>query len=302
MKVIFVFVDGIGFGKEDRSNPFYNCNLSFFNEVTGGKGFTNSFNEIKSDKLVHLKIDATLGVSGLPQSGTGQTALFTGVNAANIVGRHFGPYPHSKLKPYLSEHSLFHKSISNGFSPHFINAYPDIFFERAENKQRWTCTTLMTKKAGLELNRVSDVQQEKAITAEITQNVWRNKLKLNVPEVTPESAASRLVNATREYDLILYEYYLTDKAGHSKNFEVAKTALFKLDRFLYYIFKNKPDDTVLVLSSDHGNLENIEIKTHTFNSVPWIVSGPGARITNDVKSIMDAKNAILKLLGNNTSI
>ena len=301
MKVIFVFVDGIGFGEENESNPFYDFNLSFFNEITDGRGLTKKFNEIKSDHLVHLKIDATMGVSGLPQSGTGQTALFTGVNAAYIVGRHFGPYPHSKLKPHLSENSLFKDSISRGFKPHFINAYPDLFFEKAEKKQRWTCTTLMTKKAGLELNTVSDVQQKRAITAEITQNVWREKLKVNVPEVTPESAAGRLVKATRNYDLILYEYYLTDKAGHSKDPEAAKSVLIKLDRFLYHIFKNKPDDTVMILSSDHGNLENISIKTHTLNPVPWIVSGPGAKIADDVTSIMDVKSAILKLLENKSS-
>jgi len=38
MGVIFVFVDGIGFGKNDKQNPFTNKNLSFFNKISNGSG------------------------------------------------------------------------------------------------------------------------------------------------------------------------------------------------------------------------------------------------------------------------
>jgi len=48
-------------------------------------------------------------VEGLPQSGTGQATLFTGVNCAERVGRHFGPYPHSTTHEILRDHNLFRR-------------------------------------------------------------------------------------------------------------------------------------------------------------------------------------------------
>jgi len=296
MSVIFVFVDGIGFGENHSKNPFKNNELTFFNAISEGYGLTVDFDQILSTDLTHIKLDANLDVDGLPQSGTGQTSLFTGINASKIVGRHFGPFPHSKIRPFLKNESLFHKVISKGYTSHFMNAYPDIFFKKSEKMNRWSCTTLMVKSAGLRLNRLNDVVEERALTAEITQETWRNVLNLTVPEISPELAAQRMLNASNEYDLVLYEYFLTDKAGHSKNDQFAREVLTKLDRFLFFIYKNKKQDTHLVISSDHGNLENMEIKTHTRNPVPLIVSGPHADKFITAKSITDVTEGILEVL------
>ncbi|MGF1669354.1 MAG: alkaline phosphatase family protein [Balneolaceae bacterium] len=296
MPVIFVFVDGIGFGKRDQSNPFLNKNLRFFNEITNGAGLTDEFQNIKTPDLCHISIDANLDVDGLPQSGTGQTSLFTGFNAQKFLGRHFGPFPHSKLRPILESDSIFHKVISFGFSAHFLNAYPDIYFEKSKRKNRWSCTTLMAKSAGLRLNRESDILEGNAITAEITQERWREMLDTNIPEISQETAAERVLLASEKYDFVLYEYYLTDKAGHSKNSEQAANVLVNLDRFLLHIYRNKNKNTHLVISSDHGNLENLTIKTHTRNPVPFFVSGPDSDIISEAESITDVANGLLQLL------
>ncbi len=54
-----------------------------------------------------------LGVEGLPQSGTGQTSIFCGVNASKIVGKHFGPYPYSTLIPIIKEKNIFKHYLNN---------------------------------------------------------------------------------------------------------------------------------------------------------------------------------------------
>jgi 2,3-bisphosphoglycerate-independent phosphoglycerate mutase len=296
MSVIFIFIDGIGYGEDKKKNPFTNQKLSFFKGISNGSGLTNKFREIRTQDLTHIKIDANLDVEGLPQSGTGQTSLFTGINASKIVGRHFGPYPHSKIRPHLENGSIFHKVLSKGYKPYFMNAYPDIFFKKSEKRNRWSCTTLMVKSAGLRLNRLDDLIEERALTAGITQETWREMLDLNVPEITSENAADRILKVAEEYDFVLYEYYLTDKAGHKKSKTYAVEVLEKLDRFLFHLNEEKKEDQVLVISSDHGNLENLDIKTHTRNPVPLIISGAHRDCNTTAESITDVSSTILKIL------
>ncbi|MFU8861604.1 MAG: hypothetical protein ACNA8K_14395, partial [Cyclonatronaceae bacterium] len=174
MALIFLFIDGIGLGKPGNGNPFESNTLPGFSKLTAGQKMTASSDRINEPGHQYKPIDARMKVDGLPQSGTGQAALFSGENASVILGRHFGPYPHSAIRYLLQEQSLFIKAREKNMTPHFINAYPDIFFERASARNRWSCTTLMTRSAGLALNRVENVLQGDAVTAEIMQDVWRS--------------------------------------------------------------------------------------------------------------------------------
>lgn len=295
MSVVFIFIDGIGIGKNEPTNPLASNSLKSFSGFTGKNGFHRECENRIHDNRLYKSIDANLGTVGLPQSGTGQVSLFTGENASKKIGKHFGPYPHSKIKPLLQKKSLFHKVIDLGLQPHFLNAYPDLFFERSEKQNRWSCTTLMAKSAGVRLNRLQDVLEGTAITAGITQFAWRDILGLDVPEIDPEEASIRLIKAAGKYDLVLYEYYLTDKAGHEQSREMADKVLEVLDRFLFAIIKDlHPKDTLLV-TSDHGNLEDLSLKTHTRNPVPLFVKGEIKAFTN-VESILDVTPAILNIL------
>lgn len=296
MAVCFLFIDGIGVGERNSSNPLSNRELQSFSYFTKNKGVDNLCEERWDDYNLFKKIDATLEVDGLPQSGTGQTTLFTGENASKLIGKHFGPYPHSGIKPLLKERSLFHKAIKLKKKPHFINAYPDIFFKKSSKRDRWSCTTLMTKSAGLRLNRVEDVIAGSAVTAEITQSVWRSRLNLDVPEISPEIASERVIRSLKDHDLVLYEYYLTDKAGHEQNNEMANLVLTILDRFIFEILQGLSSDDTLVITSDHGNLEDMSVKTHTRNPVPLFVKG-ATKPFQTVQSIQDVTPAILEVMG-----
>lgn len=295
MSVLFVFIDGVGVGQASDENPLFSDKLRSFSTFTKSKGLSNLCKEILENNILYKAIDANLDVEGLQQSGTGQTSLFTGINASRVIGKHFGPYPHSKIKTYLKKESLFHRAIEAGKKPHFINAYPDIFFDKSEKKDRWSCTTLMTKSAGIPLNREEDVINEKAVTAEIIQSAWRDMLKLDVPQIEPEEASIRIIKALEVFDLVLYEYYLTDKAGHEQSFEMANRVLSILDRFLIGIIEHlNPNDT-LVITSDHGNIEDLSVKTHTRNPVPLMVMG-NTKPFFEAKTILDVTPAILNVL------
>lgn len=296
MSVIFLFIDGVGLGDEEAHNPFMQNSYDAFTSMTGGQAFTRKVEPFLNGKHLFKSVDATLGVEGLPQSGTGQTALFTGENAPGKIGKHFGPFPHSGIKHLLREQSIFNKAQKRGCSCHFMNAYPDIFFEKSRRRNRWSCTTLMAKSAGLPLNNAETVKKEQAITAGITQQGWREKLNIEIPEIDPEKAAARLLEKGKSYDLVLYEYYLTDKAGHSQKHEDAQRVLSIYNRFLSELIRNIRKGDTLVLSSDHGNVEDLSTKTHTLNQVPLFAYGSGASAFEDAESIMDITPGILNIL------
>ncbi|MEX2479208.1 MAG: hypothetical protein WD357_12280 [Gracilimonas sp.] len=295
MSVIFIFIDGVGLGEAGKQNPFYNQRYESF-EILSGENFRKGSESIIKNNHIYKDIDANLGIEGLPQSGTGQTALFTGRNAAKEIGKHFGPFPHSGIKPFLRKESVFHAVKEAGKKPYFMNAYPPIFFEHAKKRNRWSCTTLMTKSAGLKLNSTEDILNETALTAEIVQNAWREKLGIDIPKITPTDAAQRLLNIVPEHDLLLYEYYLTDKAGHKQSAEDAERVLRSLDEFLLHIIKNKRSSDTLVITSDHGNLEDLSTKTHTRNKVPLFVMGDSVQAFQKTESLTDVKDGIISFL------
>ncbi|MGM0546701.1 MAG: alkaline phosphatase family protein [Bacteroidota bacterium] len=296
MSVIFLFIDGVGLGKANGANPFIQSTYRGFSAMAGDQEFSEKATELTETNHLFKFVDARLDVEGLPQSGTGQTALFTGKNAPKEIGKHFGPFPHSGIKPFLKEQSLFIKAKQQGISCNFINAYPEIFFQKAQKRNRWSCTTLMTKSADIALNTTREVNNGTALTAELTQQAWREQLNIDVPEITPEQAADRLLEQSENYDLLLHEYYLTDKAGHSQKLDKAAAFLNTYDRFLWHLIINKANETTIVLSSDHGNVEDLSIKTHTLNYVPLFVYGPGANYFSEAKSIMDVTPGISDIL------
>lgn len=295
MSVIFIFIDGVGVGKRAEKNPLSDNKWHSFSAFTKNDGLDNTCKIVNESLFLYKPIDANLGIKGLPQSGTGQTTLFSGVNASKIAGKHYGPFPYSTTRYLLEEKSLFHKAIRINKKPVFMNAYPEIFFQKARKRDRWTATTLMTKSAGIPLKTVKDIVNGTGVTAEIRQHVWKEQLMLNVAEISVEEAASRLLKATETADLVMYEFYLTDKAGHSMSRDKADEIRDLLDPFLVFIINNLDKKDTLVISSDHGNLEDLSIKTHTRNPVPLFVKGEVDPFL-DAKSIMDVTPGILNLL------
>ena len=159
----------------------------------------------------------------------------------------------------------------------------------------------MTRSAGVRLNRLEDVVEGRAVTAEIIQSAWRNRLNLDVPEIEPEEASGRMLRALGEFDLVLFEYYLTDKAGHEQDPEMANRVLTILDRFITEIITNLDEKDTFVLSSDHGNLEDLSIKKHTRNPVPIFVKG-NTEPFRKAKSILDVTPGILEILGDESHL
>ncbi len=287
MAVYFVFIDGMGIGDDDDNNPLYRKVYPFFKKMAGGVQLTRSSKEILTKSHLFKHIDATLGINGLPQSGTGQVSLFSGVNAQAHIGKHFGPFPHSSTKELLFEFSLVARAVKRGLSFQFMNAYPPIFFHLSTQRNRWSTTTLMCKQHSIPLYTEEDIRSGVGITAEITQEIWKERLGIDLPSITENEAANRILKVGQTKDIVMYEYYLTDKAGHAMDHGMAGKVLGRIDQFLMAIADGMQPDDLLLISSDHGNIEDLGIKTHTVNPVPLIAFGNGADAFYNATSIAD---------------
>jgi len=300
--ILFVFLDGIGLGPDDpASNPLAASSLPSFEHLAGGRRWTQAAPRIDRPDHVFRPIDATLGVDGLPQSGTGQATLFTGVNCATVAGRHFGPFSHSKTRTVLAEENIFRKIQALGLridEPSvFANAYPDRFFSYTERTDRWTVTTRCCLDAGLRIGTHQDVLAGAALTADLTGASWPQAN----PPLTPISEATagrRLVQLSRRHAFTLFEYFLSDKAGHSQSVERAAAVLHALDRFFAGLLSSfEAAQSLLIVTSDHGNLEDLSTKSHTLHPVPLLAYGCGAYHFSSVQDLIGVTPVVVQALG-----
>lgn len=297
-RVLFVFLDGVGLGPSAATNPLATTALPAFAALAGGHAWTADAPAHYAPDHVFQPIDATLGVEGLPQSGTGQATLFTGVNCAAVVGRHFGPFPHSATHPILARENLFRKvqQANEPATAAFANAYPPRFFELARQRRRWTVTTRCCVEADVPIRGLDALREGRALTADLTGHGWA-PLGHDVPPISEAEAGRRLAALARAHTLTLYEYFLTDKAGHGRLDRPAADVLGALDRFFAALLDAlDPTEELLLVTSDHGNLEDVARKTHTRHPVPLIAYGRGAEHFADAESIADVTPCLVALL------
>ncbi|MEZ4698764.1 MAG: alkaline phosphatase family protein [Rhodothermales bacterium] len=299
--ILFVFVDGIGLGPAtEDANPFARLRLPGFERLAGGAPLTDRAAPIREADHAFFGIDATLEVEGLPQSGTGQAALFTGLNAPRLAGQHYGPYPPTATYDAIASANIFRQIATQtgiGIGEQaFANAYPPPFFTHAETRNRWTVTTRCCREAGVRIRTMDDLRAGEALAADLTNRGLRDKLGIDVDPVTEETAADRLARLARRHRFTLFEYYLTDKAGHSQDVDTAAGVLASFDRFLGTLLETfDPRDTLFVLTSDHGNLEDLSTRSHTRNPVPFAALGAGAAQLHEVRDLTEVVPALLRL-------
>jgi len=294
-QVIFVFLDGVGLGPVGDSNPFWLAPMPNLRQLLGGPLVDGPV--VQRPGLLLKGLDACLGVKGRPQSATGQTALFTGVNAAQLLGYHLTAYPNRDLTRLINEHNLLKRAAESGYRATFANAYTPTYFRLVEEgKRRHSATTLSVLAAGLPFRLMADLERGQAVYWDITHRFLNEHLKVSIPLIEPELAGQRLARLADEYDLVLYECFLPDLIGHRKDVQEALSLLETLDRFLAGLLDEIGPAVSLVLSSDHGNLEDMSIGLHTTNPVPLLVVGPGASAFRDAQAITDVAEGIMAVL------
>jgi len=276
MRVLMIFLDGVGIGRKDATvNPLFAADLPALQSMVGKDLFSLHHREIRNPHTTLSPLDATLGVAGLPQSGTGQTALFTGENAARLIGKHFGPYPYSTLRPLIAEKNLFRRLQSLGVKPAFANAYPQRYFDyMARHPSRMTVLAYASLQSGIPLLRAQDLDSGRGVSADLTGEGWHSLGYPAMKVIAQAEAGRRLVGMLQRHEFVLFEYWKTDHAGHAQDMNEACAALNAVDRLLTGVLETMDSRRhLLVVTSDHGNLEDLSIKTHTRHPVPLLLYG-----------------------------
>lgn len=290
--VLLFFIDGLGIGTRGPFNPLDNlpeaAPLAVFQNETP-ESFLNG---------ITVPTDACLGIEGRPQSASGQTTILTGINGPATIGYHKQGFPNKPLLEIIGQHSIFRQLSEAGVEPiTFANAYTSRFFSE---RPRWiSATTAAVEAAGLRFRTIDDVRNGDAVFMDYTNRILIERGE-DVAERSEQEAATVLSRIVAQNRFTLYEYFITDKVGHAQDMDLAKTILTSLALFIReLLIKLDLERTTVILTSDHGNIEDLSSRNHTLHAVPTIVWGlQRERIAARIKNLADITPAIVALLTN----
>ena len=294
MAVLLIFIDGLGIGRREESNPFFHLSpdeaapLGFFQDETLDVIFDGVF----------VPTDPRLGVEGRPQSASGQTTILTGVNVPQTLGYHKQGFPNAQMREILREKSIFVQLEELKIEPNvFVNAYPPQFFEQ---ELRWKpATTVAVEASTVRFKTFEDLRRETALFHDFTNRAAITK-SLGIPEFSPEKAGQILAKIAARHRFTLFEHFVTDKIGHAQDLAAAKMHLPELAAFVRAVLANVDLlETTVLLTSDHGNIEDLSKKNHTLNDVPTIIWGKDKQFFADrIKTLADVTTTIIASLSN----
>lgn len=303
MNLLFLFLDGIGLGDNDSSiNPFAGTTLPTIRKLLGNRELTYKSAPYVGELASLLAIDASLSVKGLPQSATGQAVILTGKNVPALIGYHYGPKPNPEISQFIKNGNVFCALDKLNLQTGLLNAYPQAYFEAINNGRRlYSAIPLAVRSAGVTLRNELDLRNGRAISADFTGQGWRENLGYdNMPVLSPYEAGQRLAQLALELDFAFFEYWLSDYAGHHQDFSQAKQLLITFDQVLNgLIDKWNHSEGLILITSDHGNMEDLSTRRHTVNPVPVIVIGDlknRSEFTGSLNDLTDIYPAILKYL------
>ncbi len=280
MKVLFLFIDGVGIRDAATDNPVNP-------EVCPALCRLIS---------MHSKpIDACLGVEGVPQSATGQGTMFTGVNCAEAMGKHCEGFPGPGLRKIVEKNNIFLELRKRGKKVCFSDAYLVDSADELASRRFKSVTTVMALTTPETIRTVDDLVANSAVMQDLTRETIQDRWP-DIAVIPPQRAAEHLFAIARENDFTLYEFFQTDVSGHSMDYARACAVLRTYDRFLASLVRFVEAASItLVMTADHGNIENISQRGHTTNPVPFIAFGPKEKFLRErVNSLVDVTPAILE--------
>ncbi|MCC7539811.1 MAG: hypothetical protein IT379_26550 [Deltaproteobacteria bacterium] len=287
MATLLVFVDGIGLGTAGPHNPFDAVARDVLLPLAG-RGDTPAAG------WTLAPLDATLGVAGVPQSATGTASILTGMNVAAMVGSHQWAFPGPRVRAIIEEHSILRRAREAGRRVAYLNAFP---VERARpdaDVRRGACTCAALAGGG-PLRTLDDLEAGRAALFDLTHELAIGH-GIPVRPSTIEESARRIAFACGELDLALFELFLTDHAGHQSDGHWARREVVRTESFLRAMTRElDPGCDTIVVTSDHGNLEDLSTRGHTTNAVPALAWGrASAALVREMRDVSDVGRRVLE--------
>jgi 2,3-bisphosphoglycerate-independent phosphoglycerate mutase len=303
MNLLFLFMDGVGLGENNpQTNPFAAAHMPFLNDLLDGKRLLAQDAPFKNGRASLVSLDACLGIPGLPQSASGQAVLLTGKNVPEILGEHYGPKPNPQISEVLKAGNIFSWLQDRAKRVTLLNAFPRRYFDGIESGHRLPGAIAMAAlQAGLDLKTEQDLMEGAAFSVDFTGQAWRDILGVpEAPVFTAEEAGRRIARLAQTYDFSLFEYWPSDVAGHHQDLEGGVHQLEMIDRVLSGLLAEWDDSQGLILiTSDHGNLEDLNTRRHTSNPVPGLLMGDTElrqQFLEELEDLTGIAPAIMKLL------
>ncbi len=301
MRILFLFLDGVGLGPDDpATNPLARASMPHLHGLLEGRKMVDGIAPFHGERASLLALDASLGVAGLPQSATGQAALLTGRNVPAEIGSHYGPKPNQDVARFLKTDTIFHQVLATGKTASLLNAYPERYFHSINSGKRlYSAIPLAVTNAGIPLHNTADLKAGIALSADFTGQGWHDRLGItDIPSLSHHEAGTRLAVLAQKPDFAMFEYWPSDYAGHGQEMSTAVELLEQFDAVLGGLIENwHLDNDLILLTSDHGNLEDLGTRKHTLNPVPCLLVGNQAARMVFSKNLYDITGiapAILK--------
>jgi len=300
-RVLLIFLDGIGLGNDDPdTNPFAAAHTPVLDSLASGQRWLRSTGRVNSGRASFAPADPRMGVPGRPQSASGQAAILTGRNVPALIGEHYGPRPNPPIRAIIKEDNLFKQVVARGEPAALLEAYPPRFHEALSSGKRIPSSYQdAALQAGLTLFDENDVQNGDALAVDWTGAAWREHLGYtNSPLYTPEEGGRRMVEIARRYRFSFFSHWLTDQAGHRGTLADGVALLELFDGVMAGALDAWDDEEgLIVITSDHGNLEDLSHTKHTENDVPLVAIGRGAaEFTTGVNTLADIASMVNTVL------
>jgi len=275
--VLFIFLDGVGLGAPDENtNPFATAKIPVLMALLGGRRPLAGVPRLESERALFIPTDAGLGVAGLPQSATGQATILTGRNVPRELGKHWGPKPNAEVAAILREGSVFSRLTERGLRAGLLNAYPQRYFEAiASGHRSYSAIPLAVTAAGLPLLNGDDLRAGRGLSADFTGEGWP---EAGAPVYSLAEAGQRMAALATGYHFAFYEHWVTDYIGHRGSLDEGRAVVERIDGVLGGLLEVWDDAAgLIVITADHGNLEDLSHKHHTPNAVPTLIIGDARR-------------------------
>ncbi len=250
--------------------------------------------DVDRPKCLCKGIDAHRGADGIPPSATDQSSLFTEKNASKELGYHLPAFSNERLIAMIKADSIFKRVRERGLQATFANAYRPLYFEQVKARTyQMSVTTQCVLAGGQPFRGIKQLRKGKALCWDMTNQEFNANVDSTVPIIDSWLAGKRLASISKDYNLVVYETFLTVLLGHSRVMEKIERCLKDLDQLVRGVIGSKGDQTSIILISDCGNIEDLSTGGHATNQVPLCVVGPIANRFDGVALIEEILDVIL---------
>jgi hypothetical protein len=225
----------------------------------------------------------------------------TGRNVPALVGEHYGPKPNQAVAAVIRQGTLFHEVVSAGGQAALLTPYPERYFEAVDSGRRLlSAVPLAATSAGLPLMDADDLRAGRAVSPDFTAAGWRDFLGYgDMPVLSLPEAGRRIAVIAAGCDFSFFEHWPTDQVGHRGSLAEAVAHLETVDAVVGGLLEAWDDARgLLIITSDHGNLEEKGHRQHTQNPVPTILVGKGhAELAGEIRDLTDIAPVVRRFLG-----